>query len=101
MVLLLRTSVLRRVSALGLRDSDFGNGGRVGLDINSVRFLIDEAFTTPTWLVVPEISQRVEVEGSLRRINNAQSPVLSTLLNNRRMERMIEYEAVATDRSTV
>jgi hypothetical protein len=104
------TEMLHVVTDVGGVSAQEKRGGQEGVRYTplsrerqqrAVRFLVDSAFETPTWLLVPEITQRIEVEGALRRINGAQAPILSTLLNNRRMERMIEYEAVATDRAAV
>jgi hypothetical protein len=61
----------------------------------AMQFLVRNAFATPTYLVVPEIISRIEVEGGIRRIHNAQNGILGTILNDRRMERLIEQEAMA------
>ena len=104
------TEMLHVVTDVGGVSAQEKRGGQSGVRFTplprerqqrAVRFVIDSAFQTPTWLLVPEITQRLEVEGALRRINGAQSPVLSTLLNNRRMERMIEFEAVAANPADV
>jgi hypothetical protein len=62
---------------------------------NAVKFLVDNAFATPTWLLRDDILRKIEVEGALRRINQAQTQVLGALFNDRRMERLIEYPALA------
>jgi hypothetical protein len=62
---------------------------------NAVKFLVDNAFATPTFFLRDDILRKIEVEGALRRINGAQTAVLGTLLNDRRMERMIEFPALA------
>lgn len=64
----------------------------------AVRFLNENAFTTPTYFLVDDILRRIEVEGAIQRINQAQAGVLTTLLNDRRLERLIEHEALAADR---
>jgi hypothetical protein len=64
----------------------------------AVRFLNANAFTVPTYFLDQDILRRIEVEGALRRINQAQTSVLNTLLNDRRLERVIEFEALATNR---
>jgi uncharacterized protein DUF4953/uncharacterized protein DUF5117/uncharacterized protein DUF5118 len=63
---------------------------------NAVRFLVDNAFATPTFFLRDEILRKIEVEGALRRINQSQAAVLGALFNDRRMERMIEYPALAS-----
>jgi hypothetical protein len=61
----------------------------------AVKFLVDNAFATPTFFLRDDILRKIEVEGALRRINGAQAAVLGALFNDRRMERMIEYRALA------
>ena len=61
---------------------------------DAVRFLNENAFATPTFFLVNDILRKIEVEGGLRRINAAQSGVLSTLFNDRRLERLVEFEAI-------
>ncbi|HEX3157279.1 MAG TPA: zinc-dependent metalloprotease [Gemmatimonadaceae bacterium] len=62
---------------------------------DAVRFLNENAFATPTYFLDQEILRRVEVTGAIERVNRAQTGVLTTLLNDDRMERMIEFEALA------
>jgi len=61
----------------------------------AMRFLNDEVFRTPTYLVRPEIAARIEAGGMIARINNAQGRVLNTLFDNARLNRLIELEALA------
>jgi hypothetical protein len=65
----------------------------------AVRFLNDNVFKTPTWLIRPEIANRIEPGGMIQRINNAQTRVLSNLLDDGRLNRLLEGEALATNRS--
>lgn len=65
---------------------------------DAVRFLNENAFPTPSYFVLPNLLRRIEVEGALRRIGGAQSGVLNTLWNDRRLERLIENEALAANR---
>jgi hypothetical protein len=60
----------------------------------AVKFLIDNAFATPTYFLQEDILRKIEVEGALRRINGAQGRVLSQLMNDRRLERLIEFETM-------
>jgi hypothetical protein len=64
----------------------------------AVRFLNENAFATPEFFLEEDILRNIEVEGALRRINQAQSGVLATLFNDRRLERVIEFEATAANR---
>jgi len=61
----------------------------------AVQFLNDNAFATPTFFVTDDILRLIEVEGALRRINQAQAGILGTLINDRRLERVVEFEALA------
>jgi len=61
-----------------------------------VKFLVDNAFATPTYFLRDDILRKIEVEGALRRINGAQTAVLGALFNDRRMERMVEFPALAS-----
>jgi hypothetical protein len=61
---------------------------------DAVRFLNQNAFATPTYFLVDDILRKIEVEGALRRINTAQNGILTTLFNDRRLERLEEFGAV-------
>jgi hypothetical protein len=60
-----------------------------------VRFLNENAFATPSFFVTPDLLRLIEVEGALRRINAAQASVLNALFNDRRLERIDEFDALA------
>ena len=60
----------------------------------ALKFLMDNAFTTPLWMIDPEILRRIEPTGILSRIRNAQQSVLNTVLNDQRFARLIEQQAV-------
>jgi hypothetical protein len=65
---------------------------------DAVRFLNDNVFRTPTFLIRPDIARRIEAGGMITRIDNAQARVLSGLLDDGRMNRLLENEALATDK---
>ncbi len=67
----------------------------------ALKFLLDNAFTTPTWLLDENILRKIEPSGSLSRVGNAQARALSSIVANDRLERMIEMEAMAKSRSDV
>jgi hypothetical protein len=67
----------------------------------ALRFLLDNAFATPTYLLEPAIISRLEAQGSLARIGGAQARALSSLVSNDRLQRMLEMEAMATSRREV
>lgn len=64
----------------------------------AIDFLIANAFRTPVYLLDERILRRLEPEGALDRIRNAQGEILSSLLNVSRMARLVEYEALASRR---
>ncbi|MEO9047368.1 MAG: zinc-dependent metalloprotease, partial [Gemmatimonadaceae bacterium] len=66
---------------------------------DAVRFLNEKVFKTPTYLIRPEISARIEAGGMITRIDNAQARVLTGLFDDGRMNRMLENEAVAPSKS--
>jgi hypothetical protein len=61
----------------------------------AVKFLVNEVFETPSYLIRPEIAARIEAGGMIRRVNGAQTRVLNTLLDDGRMNRLLEQEAIA------
>lgn len=66
---------------------------------DAVRFIDDNVFQTPTYLIRPEIARRIEPDGMITRIDGAQTRILSALLDDSRMNRVIENEALATNKS--
>src|SRR5271157_2141457 len=60
----------------------------------AVKFLVENAFATPTWMVDPEILRRIEASGALSRIRSAQNSVLANLLGSARFARLVEQEAM-------
>ena len=69
----------------------------------AMRFLQENAFATPTWLLDPSVLRKIESSGSIDRIGNAQAAVLAAVVSNDRMVRMIEIDALpnAGDRYTL
>jgi hypothetical protein len=61
----------------------------------AVRFLNEHAFQTPAYFLDAGILRKIEPEGSLDRVGRAQQRVLAALLDNNRIARLIEYEALA------
>ncbi len=61
----------------------------------AVRFLNDQAFRTPEWLVEADVLRRFEASGALNRIREAQVSTLDLLLQPERMARLLEAEAVS------
>ena len=69
--------------------------------VEAVRFLNEEVFKTPTYLIRPDIGSRIEAEGMLARIGNAQNRVLTAVFNDGRMNRLLEQEALAKNANEV
>jgi hypothetical protein len=67
----------------------------------AVRFLNEQVFATPTYLIRPELASRIEAGGMIARINGAQSRVLNTLFDDGRLNRLLESEALAGNRAEV
>ena len=65
--------------------------------VGAVAFLNDHAFSTPMFLVDPEILRRIEPVGVLDRLRTSQARVLRTLLHGDRLARLVEQEAIDGD----
>ncbi len=63
--------------------------------VEAVRFLNEQAFQVPEFLLDQEVLRRLESEGSVRRIGAAQARVVATMLHPSRLDRLVEYEALA------
>ncbi|UMB60236.1 zinc-dependent metalloprotease [Lutibacter sp. A80] len=61
---------------------------------NSLKFVIDQLFETPTWLIDKEIIGKTENSGNMELISGMQSRTLNNILNLSRMNRMIENETL-------
>jgi len=66
-----------------------------------MKFLADNAFKTPTWLIDTDILRKTEPEGEVMRIVSAQSSIIGSLLNDAKMTRLVENEALAKNPSEV
>ena len=62
--------------------------------VEALQFLLANAFTTPTFLIKPELLRRMEPAGALNRVRNAQGAVMNSLLQTGRIERLIEQAAL-------
>jgi hypothetical protein len=58
-------------------------------------------FKAPTYLIRPDISERVEAGGMITRINAPQQRVLGTLMQDARMNRLLELEGTTPDKAKV
>ena len=60
----------------------------------SMKFLQDELFTTPEWMIDNSILNKIEHDGNVERIRSTQVRTLNNVLDFGRMGRMIENEAL-------
>ena len=65
----------------------------------AMRFINENVFQTPTYLIQPAIARRIEASGMITRVTNAQGRVLTSLLNDGRLNRLLENEALAPART--
>jgi hypothetical protein len=63
----------------------------------AVQFVVDQVFTTPTWLANQDILRRIEHAGAVDRIRRLQVSRLNGLLDPSRLQRMIEVEVFDAD----
>jgi len=63
--------------------------------VEAMRFLNENLFRTPAFLLDPSVTRRIEANGSLDRINDAQTHILHTLLSDDVAGRMVEQAALA------
>lgn len=61
----------------------------------AMRYLAQNAFRVPGFLLDTEVLRRIEQEGAVARVRGAQNTVLSTLFARGRLDRLVEYEALA------
>jgi len=88
---------------VGAYNSQQKHGGQAGVRFElvprakqaaAVRFLNENAFTTPQFVIKPDLLRRMEPSGTMDRIQQAQSRVLNTLLAPDRFARLVEQAAV-------
>ncbi|MCY2686034.1 zinc-dependent metalloprotease [Salinimicrobium sp. TH3] len=60
----------------------------------AVAFLNEHAFSKPDWLLNRDLLERIEPIGAIERVQNLQSRALNDLLDEDRLQRMIENEQV-------
>jgi hypothetical protein len=61
----------------------------------ALHFLTENGFHVPDMFLDLEILRRIEAQGAIQRIGNQQGRVLAQLLSEARLNRLIEYEALA------
>lgn len=60
----------------------------------AMKFLNDNMFTSPDWLLQKEILQNIGPNGAVSRIRDLQTRQLNSLLDKNRLERIIDNEAL-------
>ncbi len=67
----------------------------------AIKFINDNVFKAPAYLIRPDLSERIEAGGMVQRINAPQQRVLGTLWQDARLNRMLELEGTTPDKSKV
>ena len=62
--------------------------------VEAVKFLTDNVFVTPTFLLNPAVLRRIEPQGAIDRIARAQGRVLASVTMPARLSRMVEEDAI-------
>jgi hypothetical protein len=65
----------------------------------AVRWLTANGFNVPEMFLDDEILRRIEAQGAIQRIGTQQGRILAQLLSEARLNRLIEYEAMANGTS--
>lgn len=60
----------------------------------SLQFVIDQLFKTPTWMLDKDIFSKVQSSGAIEDIRSLQARTLNSILSTDRMARMIENETL-------
>jgi hypothetical protein len=99
--------VTKIVGGMNKQEKNVGQSGEVWTPVSrqrqaeAMKFLNDQVFATPQYLIVPSILRKLESDGNINRISNAQAGVLTGVLANAKLQRMVEYEVMATKKSDV
>ncbi len=64
--------------------------------VEAMRYLSQNAFQVPQFFLNEDILRRIESDGIVNRFSNSQAGVFATLINEARLSRLIEYEAMAS-----
>ena len=65
----------------------------------AMKYLADNAFQTPTFLIDKEVRGRLGPVGEIDRVQRAQSAIVGNVLNDARMTRLVEYMAGAANKA--
>jgi len=59
----------------------------------AVKFLIDQLFKTPEWLIQPQILNKIKPDQGVASISNMQRSAMSSIFRTSRLQRLIEAES--------
>ena len=99
--------VTKIVGGMNKQEKAASQGGPVWTPVSrarqkdAVKFLNDEVFSTPTAMIKTDLLRKLESDGNINRVTGAQSRTLSSLVSNTKLQRMVEYEALASKKSDV
>jgi hypothetical protein len=99
--------VTKIVGGMNKQEKAASQGGPVWTPVSrarqkdAVKFLNDEVFSTPTAMIKTDLLRKLESDGNINRVTGAQSRTLSSLVSNAKLQRMVEYEALASKKSDV
>jgi hypothetical protein len=79
-------STQRHIGQQGVRFSTVPRARQV----EALNFLLQNAFTTPSFMIRPEILRKIQPTGIVARVGGAQSGILGGLLQAQRLDRMAE-----------
>src|SRR4030095_7771396 len=59
----------------------------------ALKFLLDNAFQTPQFMIKPDIIRLIQPTGAMARVRTAQNSVMNSLLQANRIDRLVEQAA--------
>lgn len=99
--------VTKIIGGVDRQEKRVSQGGPVWTPVSRARqktamqFLNTQVFRTPSYLTDLSILRKLESDGNISRVAGAQARVLSNLVNNGRLQRMVELEATAGNAASV
>lgn len=66
----------------------------------AMQWLAQNAFQVPAYFLDQDVLRRLESDGAVSRFSNSQAGVFATLLNEARLNRLVEYEALSSGQPT-
>jgi hypothetical protein len=61
---------------------------------SALKFLLDNAFQAPTFMIRPEILRLIQPTGVVDRVRTAQNGIMNNLLDTARLNRLVEHAAL-------